>query len=192
MNKNKIKKYIVKGLPENWYDYAFELKDAAEELWKRHSNRIVAYNTQDDGFYIRGLYSRTYFLLLGLAIENLIKGILISENPKLIENGRISSEISSGHNLVKLSKKIISIQFTLNEMEIFEILSDVIPYWGKYPIPKNFTQLKDEKFMDKDWFKKLLKIYYILEEHLLKLNFNGIDGPNGIYFPKLRVIDKNF
>lgn len=140
MSSKEIEKYIKKAFPENWYDYARELKDASIELWKSHSNIMIAYQTYDEGKYARKLYSRTYFILMGLAIENLFKGILISEKPDYVKNGQISKEISSGHNLDYLSQKVKTLKFNEKEKEICKVLSQVIPYWGKYPIPMNFTK----------------------------------------------------
>jgi hypothetical protein len=191
MEKKQIEKYIKKAFPENWFDYARELKEASVLLWKSHSNTLIGYNTYDEGVYFRKLYSRTYFLLLGIAIENLFKGILISENTNYIKDGIIHKDISSGHNILFLSEKINSLQFNDEEKEIFRVLSDVIPYWGKYPVPKNFKQLKSEIFMSEDWFDKLLSLYDKLEIQLYRLNYNGIKGPNDIRFPNLRIDDLN-
>lgn len=182
--KNKVENFIKKGFPEEWFDYANELKDAAQTLWKSHSSTSITYITDKEN-YSRKLYSRTYFFLLGVAIENLVKGMLISENPDYLKDGKISSEISSGHNLKILSEKINSLNFDSSEIRIFEILSEVIPYWGKYPIPKDFNQIKEEKFFDENWYKKLILLYEKLELQMYKLNINGIQGPNGIKFPKL-------
>lgn len=181
-------KFIRKGFPENWFDYAFELKNAAENLWKGHSHSVTFYDTHDEGTYHRKTFSRTYFLLMGLAIENLCKGILISENPEYLRDGQISKEISSGHNLSILSSKIKTLNFEEKEKEILRVLSEVIPYWGKYPIPKNFNDLKSEIFISDQWFNDLCELYNKLEVKILQLNHDGIMGPNGIDFPKFRMI----
>ncbi len=187
MSSEKIEKYIKKAFPEHWFDYARELKDASMELWQSHKNVYIAYSTYEEGDFFRKLYSRTYFLLMGLAIENLLKGILISENPEYILDGKIDKEISSGHNLEALLKKVGSINFMDREIEICRTLSQLIPYWGKYPIPKNFSMLKNELFMTEEWFEELLKLYTKLEFKLCELNINGIKGPNNIDFPRLFV-----
>lgn len=182
----EIKKYIKKGFPEEWFDYANELKSAATELWESSNNQQILFLSENKT-YLKRFYSRTYFFLMGIAIENLMKGILISENPKHIEDGKISKEISSGHNLTILSEKIKTLNFTESEKRNFIILSNVIPYWGKYPIPKNSKNLKDEIFIDNEIFNDLLEIYEKLELQIFKLNMNGINGPNGIQFPKLFI-----
>ncbi|MBC7556999.1 MAG: hypothetical protein H7195_08575 [Chryseobacterium sp.] len=184
--QRKIEDFIKKGLPEEWFDYSTELKGAAEILWKSNGNTLIGYYTEKET-YTRKLFSRVYFFLLGIAIENLIKGILISEYPQYLKDGKISSEISSGHNIKNLSGKITSLSFDKNENEIFEILSELIPYWGKYPIPKNFNHVKNEKFFDEVWYENLIRLYEKLELQLYKLNINGIPGPNGVHFPKLYI-----
>lgn len=185
-NNKTIENYIENASPMNWFDYARELKEASEELWNSHSNTLIGFQENENTYYKKN-FSRTYFILMGLAIENLMKGILISENPDYIKNGKINSEISSGHNLEFLSKKIETLSFIEKEKEIFKILSMVIPYWGKYPIPKNFNQLESEIFMTEKWFYDLIELYSKLEFKLCELNINGIKGPNGIEFPKLYV-----
>ncbi|NID11346.1 hypothetical protein [Fibrivirga algicola] len=189
MEKSRIDRYIKRAFPEHWFDYARELRDASLILWRNHSNELIVYLTHDEGNYHRKLYSRTYFLLMGLAIENLFKGLLISENPEYVKDGIIHRDISSGHNILFLSEKVKSLVFSNEEEEICKVLSDVIPYWGKYPIPKNFKQLKSEVFMSEDWFSKLLNLYDKLEIQLYILNYDGIKGPNGINFPKIRIQD---
>ena len=187
MDSENIKKYILKGLPEEWYDYASELKEAAQTLWKSNQNTMIIYQTERDGNYTRKYFSRTYFFLLGIAIENLIKGILISENPDYLKDGKISANISSGHNISFLAEQIKSLTFNDTEQNIFKTLSDVIPYWGKYPIPKNFNNLKKEVFFNEKWYNELIAIFEKLEVNFYKLNLNGIDGSNNIRFPKLVI-----
>lgn len=177
-------------MPEEWFDYANELKDAAQTLWESNSNTIIVYKTEKEE-YSKKLYSRTYFFLLGIAIENLVKGILISENPNYLKDGKISQKISSGHNLKILSEKIDSLNFDSSEIKTLEVLSELIPYWGKYPIPKDFNRIKEELFFDKSWYEKLINLYEKLELQIYRLNINGIDGPNGIKFPKLILAHLN-
>ncbi|WP_041258019.1 hypothetical protein [Fibrella aestuarina] len=187
MEEHDIEKFIRRGFPENWYDYARELKEAAVLIWRSGSNGYIAYFIKNKESYYRKVYSRTYFLLMGISIENLMKEILISERPNHLENGVISNEISSGHDILHLSSKVTSLIFSDKEKDIFRVLSEVIPYWGKYPIPKNFSKLKSEVFMTDHWFNDLVEVYDKLLDQLLKLNHNGIQGPNNIKFPGLRV-----
>lgn len=184
--KRTIEDFIQKGLPEEWFDYARELKEASDDLWEMSNKTHIVFQTENKNISKLN-YSRTFFLLNGFSIENLLKGILISEKPNLIAGGKISSEISSGHNLIKLSQKILSINFTNRDNEIMQLLSEVVPYWGKYPIPKKYSDLVDETFFNNDFKKDLDLLNLKLQKKLYYLNKDGIKGPNGINFPKLII-----
>ena len=181
-----IQKYIRKAAPEEWYDYARELKEAADTLWKLKSKEMIYFKT-DDSEYLKPNYSRTFFFLNGVSIENLLKGILISENPEYLQYGKISNDISKGHNLKSLALKVKSIDFNKVELKILELLSEVVPYWGKYPVPKKFQDLKEEIHIDDTWNNQLNNLNKKLELKLYDLNRNGIEGPNGVNFPKLII-----
>ena len=56
--KNKVENFIKKGFPEEWFDYANALKDAAQTLWKSHSKDLTVYIIEGK-YYSRKLYSRT-------------------------------------------------------------------------------------------------------------------------------------
>jgi hypothetical protein len=184
--KKDIQKYIRKAAPEEWFDYARELKEAADTLWKLKSREMIFFKTEDSE-YLKPNYSRTFFFLNGVSIENLLKGILISENPDFLRNGKISNEISTGHKLKDLALKVKTVDFDDNELKILDLLSEVVPYWGKYPIPKKFQDLKKEIHIDDTWHDQLNMLNKKLELKLYDLNRNGIKGPNGVDFPKLII-----
>lgn len=184
--KKDIEKYIRKAAPEEWYDYARELKEAADTLWKLKSKEMIYFKTEETQ-YLKPNYSRTFFFLNGVSIENLLKGILISEKPDLLKDGKISDEISKGHKLKELALKVKSLKFDDKELRILELLSEVVPYWGKYPIPKRFQDLKQEIHIDDTWYNQLDELNKKLEFKLYDLNRKGIKGPNGVDFPKLII-----
>jgi len=131
---DKIREYILNAHPIQWVEYSEELKDSSELIWKESKRTTVHINfpkRQDKP----GL-SRPYFLNIGFSIENLLKGLLVSENPDYLKDGKISREISSGHNLENLASKINTLNFDKKELDFLKILSKAIPNWSRYPIPK--------------------------------------------------------
>lgn len=181
---DSLKEFTRRALPENWLDYAYELRDASNLIWNNASD-VGAMYTDDNTYYPKPYYSRSSILLYALAIENLIKGILISENPKLIEGGKISSTISSGHDLIRITKKIKSIEFSKDDQNVLAILSEAIPDWGKYPIPKHHNNVKDEENYTDNQRNRLKKLFNKLENSLLELNKDGSQEVNGVTFPKI-------
>jgi hypothetical protein len=155
-----LKNSLKKAAPEEWWDYARELKEAVGFLSKNKSKEKIFYQTPNNA-YSKLNFSRTFLFMFGVSIENLTKGILISEKPSFLENGKLSNEISSGHNLLDLSKKIKTLKFNELENNLFDLLGEVVPYWGKYPIPKKFNQLKTEKYITENLYENLNNLYEI-------------------------------
>jgi hypothetical protein len=187
-HSNSSEEFIRRALPENWVDYALELKNASNYIWKGNSNLATIF--QDDGdFHLKPHYSRSCILLFAFAIENLLKGVLISEKPKLISGGKLSKTISVDHNLPKLSKEISTIKFSKKEAALFEMLAGAIPDWGKYPVPKRHNNLKDEEIYDDKTRNDLNKLFEKLEDQIWKLNREGKQQVDGVTFPKMIRFD---
>ncbi|QXP74311.1 hypothetical protein H0I31_09015 [Tenacibaculum sp. AHE15PA] len=173
---NKQYTFDVDSAPTSWLDYSEELKEIAELIFTNSGTEINRYPENEKGLRLE----RGYFLNYGFSIENILKGLLISENNAYVSDGKISPEISSNHNLVILIDKIDSISFDKNERKLLTILSDAIPYWGRYPIPKKHTKVltkfklteKVNKDLNDLWFKIGRKLYS-------NIKFGWI-GPNGI------------
>lgn len=83
--------------------------------------------------------SGIYFFLLGLAIENLAKGILVGRNPKYFyENKNITHDIQDYVNAC-------GIHFDIKKKKLLVELSVFVKWKGRYPTPK---KLKDWKLKD--------------------------------------------
>lgn len=198
MQKNELNpesgaRFIEQAFPEHWYDYARELYECAEFIWARKGHEIVPYvikGGSDVGSYRhRPNVSRTVFLLLALAVENLLKGIRVSEEPSLLSGGKLSPTITRGHSLSRLRDDIKSVRFSKSDSLILEVFEELLPYWGRYPVPKDFSGLKAEKYLDTKTFEASRKLFNKLVKAILKLNANGTQEVDGVRFPIFRVID---
>ncbi len=157
----------------SWKRKAQSLKKAADIIWED----FIKYIRLGEGKDAKTRYrlalvnldiAEVSLMIYGLAIENLVKGIIISENPELIKNGKIDKCLIS-HNLSKLLSevnvtlkkgKIIRSRKTtiseiwrmkypglnknediiIDEKEMILILEDHIKWKSKYPISKNSNQ----------------------------------------------------
>lgn len=176
--ENKIQEYIQNASPIQWVEYAEELRDASEVIWKESGNTKV-FNAYPKPITKPGL-SRVYFLNIGYSLENLLKGLLITENPDLVKDGKIDPSISSGHRLHELANLVISFSFDLEEMELFKLLSEAIPSWSRYPIPKKWQINTSEKIINQDVRKLFLKIWGKIGFKIYEETKDGWDGPNGV------------
>lgn len=142
--------------PIVWHAKADSLRRAAEiihqhhrDAWLRICNRGEQQSQMDPNSdeYARLMAEdvedilewrliEVYFLLMGYSIENLLKGIVLSKQPGLLDKdkGKLSNTILT-HNLVKLAKNC-DINITLDERHLLEALTTSIVWEGKYPTPK--------------------------------------------------------
>jgi hypothetical protein len=158
--KNSPEKYEQLGHPLEWVQYASELFDSSEILYKERDNSILT-KTDANGEVIiqKSGVSRSYFLLIGFSIENVMKAYLVSRNPDYLKNGKIDNSISSNHNLFELSRKLKSFEFNNSEIELLKTLSEGIPYWTRYPIPKRFENITNEKTLTENTRDIFMNLY---------------------------------
>lgn len=184
------KAFVEMAAPEYWYTYAHELADAADQIYRTSKQQFVAYLHQyGDGSTKaerRPFVSRPVLLMYGLCFENMIKALLISEEPTLLQGGKLSKHLL-GHDLVKLSGRLQSLELASQEKNLLALLSDVVPYHGRYPVPRNAQDMKPEKYINEDVYNSCRQLFERLEMQLYRLNYKGIDAPEGVRFPNLRL-----
>ncbi len=174
----KIRKYILNASPIQWIEYAQELKESSEIIWKE-SKKIKMHINFPEFQEKQGL-SRVYFLNIGFSIENLLKGLLVTEKPEYLNGGKISPEISSGHNLENLASKIKSIEFSSIEIKLLQLLSKSLPNWSRYPIPKRWEIENEEEFISSDLRKTFLELWDKIGFKIYEETKNGWEGPGNV------------
>lgn len=75
-------------------------------------------------------------MLLGLALEVLIKGYLIARNPSLVEQQRIAARISADHKLQALFV-MAGIPASAAEGEVLDQLTESVTWAARYPVPRS-------------------------------------------------------
>ena len=105
MDNNK-QKYIQDAMPQKWFEYANELFKSAELIWAS-SNRL---NHISGTIKFCSDTSNTYFLLMGFSLENLLKGVMICENPELLNNTR-KRRLASGAGMSQMHVNRVLKQF---------------------------------------------------------------------------------
>lgn len=178
MNNQGKKKYTfgVYSAPIAWLDYSEELREIAQIIFKHSGSSIYRYPDLSTSLTLE----RGFFLNYGFSIETLLKGLLIAENPNLVAEGEISQEITQGHNLIMLSKKVQSFTFSNQEINLLQILSDAIPYWGRYPIPKKHSQISEQIQFTEQIKNDLERLWFKIGKCLYEKIKFGWEGPSGI------------
>lgn len=178
--KKSETKYIEKSHPSEWFLIADELQHSAIALFDTRNNSIMEQrNSVGETLFQKPTISRAYFLLAGFSLENLIKGLLITENSSLIKDGKIDKSISSGHNILNLAKKLNCITLTPIEIELLEILSEALPYWSRYPIPKTYNHLAEEVAVNNNIHNTYIELFEKLKRNLIELSSTDWTDPSG-------------
>jgi hypothetical protein len=153
--------------PLMWKSKAQGLLVAADKIYQAYYNADKREMARlDSGNYTNGtpkgqeledsldtMYLFPIFLLLvGYAIENLLKGIIYSKNPDLIVETNKNLELNKNlrcHKLTKLYKEVAKVtELTAldNETEeILIILEQCVIWQGRYSLPLNLQQFKNKK-----------------------------------------------
>ena len=79
------------------------------------------------------------FFLAALAIENLLKAILVRQNPDYIRNGKFRGKTISSHNLVEIAAKA-AVDLTSDEQDFCELGTESILHFGRYHIGKSVSE----------------------------------------------------
>lgn len=147
---NRKQIFVREASPSNWIDLSDELRLAAEALWAQNGDQFSLTSTDvlpGDGsissiIQRHGLVSRPYMLLAGFSVETALKGLLVALDPSLVADGKLSRRLAR-HKLTMLADDVADLHLKGNERRLLEILERAIPYWGRYPIPKDWKDLDE-------------------------------------------------
>ena len=119
----------------SWVAQAKQLKMSADAILPKlkEAFRIPpALPGAQDG---RFAFFHSYMLLVGLAFENLIKGILIGRNPALVDTEKVESGVlgRGGHGIADGARKIISL--SSSEFRLLKRVEEYLFWAGRYPLP---------------------------------------------------------
>lgn len=138
----KYHKQSWKGYAENpyfWLIKAEALYDAANAIrnvfWPKRRERYDLSAASSD-FY----KGPVYMLLAGLAVETLIKGIIVGSHRELVEEQKLSTELTH-HNLPRLYKKAGLIENALQNNLLLR-LQNYVENFGRYPVTRTKQEME--------------------------------------------------
>ncbi|MFZ3148420.1 MAG: hypothetical protein WA137_05205 [Methanothrix sp.] len=175
-----------------WLSMATTLKAAADKIFDVWMNACKRYENlkEEDGYLVTDDYIITidremllfpvYMLLMGYALENLVKGIIISEmrriDPKSIDRENLGDLLlpwKDGVGKCSITTHIFKHLFNIKycninlpneEMRLLEEIEEYVLSGGKYPTPKkfngSFTNNTDLVVMDYDRRQKPINALY--------------------------------
>jgi hypothetical protein len=136
---------IIGKDPFSWLGQAQEMKTVADEILPLLESELTIPPTYPGTQRKRLAYVGSYMLFIGLTFENLIKGILIGQNPALVTKEGIKSGIlgRKGHGIAEGAKRIIHL--TQQEFQLLVRIEEYLFWAGRYPLP-----LKSNAFLNSE------------------------------------------
>lgn len=143
------------------------LKDKLVEMWNETSPVSRRVETL-------GVVSST-MLLLGLAFENLIKGVYVARKPALVDRIRLDRSLwqtDGGHGIRDFAKSLMRLE--PDEEELLDRLQEYVVWAGRFPVPtkagryhQNLSPVNKHQFSTAD-FDTADRLFGKLKELLLQ------------------------
>ncbi len=136
----------------SWTAKANALRKSAHILWtsyKHEMERLDSLGEAAVGQSFELEYEKIAMMLMGMAIENLLKSILLVRDPSLVEDGKIARKLQT-HNLLKLLDWT-SISIDIQDTQLCTLLSDFILWHGRYPAPLKSTNIRGALRRGYEW-----------------------------------------
>jgi hypothetical protein len=189
-NNSKIR-FAMAASPVFWLEYSEDLMEASEALWLHTGDGLSLEVTSQNGELRQPkqqmAHTRSYTLLAGFFLENVLKGIRIATDPSLVSAGALAKELTR-HNLLTLTDSIAGISTSQDERQILQSCQEAIPYWGRYPIPLKHEDLTEDGTVDSKFRKSFVKLHFRLCHYLYNLIKDGWDSGIGAQTLSMRSV----
>jgi len=132
--------FALASQPPAWWLAARRLMRAAEVLWRAHDADLSKIREgQVETHKLENLeLGLAWMLLTGLALENLVKAVLLKREPELAKPGRMpewpGKGAGKGHDLAQLFDRA-GVPLSAPERDFMDRLTEFILWRGRYPVP---------------------------------------------------------
>ena len=149
---NSVRFDMYVKTPSVWFYEAVGLLRAAFVLWEKFSEEFEKMMKSRVGEMTRDQmtdwntqrFMQCYMMIAGLAIENLVKAVLVAKENIHFTKGRLPKELES-HDLAKLLCRA-SVQLSEGETRLVARAADAIVWKGRYAIPRLADKIPSEGF----------------------------------------------
>lgn len=154
--------------PGAWFGTSASLRHAAMMLWRELKPALdlwveTAPPVNDDvalALRLRGPFA----MLMGMAIENMLKGLIVQQTPRTESATRT---VAQHHQLAQLASDA---QFKIDtaERELLKRLTTFIYWAGRYPVPPTAAKAQDSRALRSDDYARLVAMSQRLTDRHLK------------------------
>jgi hypothetical protein len=135
LDENKDLFELLASDGQTWLAQANQLKMAADSILPNVVEAFKIPPALPGAQEKRFAFFHSYMLLTGMAFENLIKGILIQRDKKLVTREQIEGGIlpRGGHGITAGAKNILTL--TAAESNLLQRIEEYLFWAGRYPVP---------------------------------------------------------
>ena len=177
---DSYKDFAYVANPHSWLLTADNLFGQASLIRRQSGNSIIQLKNADGS--ILGMWDQTtksVFLLGGFAIENMLKGFLVFENPNWVSNGRLHKPLLS-HDLLKLEKTSQSVPYKGRSNRILKTFGGGLESWARYPCGTTLNGTRSEPGLSEELWQKYHKLMRSYARRLRYKLQQGWIGPHGV------------
>ena len=174
-----VQRFVRAACPTQWASSADELACAAVELFRLGSSGVELRADSELPFLQKSTHSRSALLLAAFAAENGIKALLVAADPTHVNTGRLSKRLSR-HSLPTLAKDVPDFAWSSEDVALLQLLSEALPSWARYPIPREMSALSPEVAFDEGAARRFWRLHRRLSKTLYERVGSGWDSGVGV------------
>lgn len=121
-------------IPEHWFSQSWEMFEASAILWSTLLERDPVVSERDNRRNIGAM--KGALLLLGLAVENALKGVYVHKEKPDISRDKLSSKHfhEQPHDLIDIANRL-NLSLTTEHKNLLERLTRCVQWQSKYRAP---------------------------------------------------------
>ena len=173
-------------VPHEWYVVSQHLFESSMCLYSNRRTSgtwITKKDASGTALAQEHSFDRSFFLLGGFALENIIKAFLVYEDPQLLANGKLNFAGRS-HQLNSLADQSRMLPWPKKRRTTLKVFEDGLTSWARYPSGRQFSGAISVLTPTPELCSAYQSTYarFASEiERLLKLNWLGPHGFEGSY-----------
>jgi hypothetical protein len=177
MSKQAIADFELTASPAHWLEIAKDLNEHAR-LLRRSDLGTVQFTNAQRRTTLRPRTNRGVFLMAGFALENLLKGYLIFENPNYVANGILSKTLRT-HRLTRLRRMSRYAPYKNRYEAVLSAFEDGLESWARYPCGLTHQGKSYEELVTPELWAGYSTMFVIYQGRLEKLLTKTWRAPSG-------------
>lgn len=181
MKKSQAEEFLDFANPHAWWLSAHDLHDqTVAAYYRRGKSTLTQFDAEKKVLLQLDGIDRSCFLLGSFSLENMLKALVVYENPDFVSNSKLARGLKS-HDLCRLSKAVKNIKLYQSECKLVSVFSEAAVSWGRYPCGLSLLETRTAQSFTAEVFLAYDRLFSRLDRKARKLLEKGWVGPFGYY-----------